>query len=434
MGNIKTLYIRNVLEDLLKKKKTVSIFIVICVVLFGALGLRQGGKTADLTDEQKQEVEEYNTKIEEYDNSIADTKRSIEEADKQIEELQEYVDNSIYMQIDPNNVQVVSSQYTVVTNNNVGNICNALIAYVNDGGLKEPLDAADEDLKIKYWRDIVGSYQSGNTITFYVFHHDMDQARRIMTILKKRVSEYLPNLQKTLGEFSLKELRTSEYTKGDTGVLNNQNNHRNNLKNYISNRADLNNKLVSFQNNKTNYIEKNQPENMEAASVNTKLVVLEYAILGVIFGVIIAFICVALKYILGDTLRSANDLKETNLNVLGTYCAMGKHTPALERSAMDVDILAKNNGSKGVFMNLLSDDELSKRTAEEYREVLKARNITVDIGSNVRESAEELKQMLECGACVLIAQAGKTTYKHLEQMEQLCGRFHVAVLGCIVIE
>jgi len=192
--------------------------------------------------------------------------------------------------------------------------------------------------------------------------------------------------------------------------------------------------LVSFQNNKTNYIEKNQPENMEAASVNTKLVVLEYAIFGVIFGIIIAFICVALKYILGDTLRSANDLKETNLNVLGTYCAMGKCTPALERSAMDIDILAKNNGSKGGFMNLLSDDELSKRTAEEYREVLKARNITVDIGSNVRESADELKQMLECEACVLIAQAGKTTYKHLEQMEQLCGRFHVAVLGCIVIE
>ena len=434
MGNIKTLYVRNVVEDLLKKRKAVGTFIIICAVVFGALGLRQGGKTTEVTEEQKQQVEEYNMKIAEYDASIEDVKKSIEEADKQIEELQEYVDNSIYMQIDPNNIQVVSSQYGVVTGNNIGNICNALIAYINDGGLKEPLEAADEDLQIKYWRDIVGAYQSGNTIVFYVNHHDMDQARRIMTIIKKRVMEYVPSVQKIQGDFSLEEMRTSEYTKADVNIVNTQNNHRNNLKNYTNNRSDLTNKLVSTQNNKESYIEKKQPENIEAASTNTKLVVLEYSILGIVFGVIIAFVCVVLKYILGDTLHSANDLKDTNLNMLGTYYAVGKYVPSLERSVLDVEVLTKNTEGRGVFMNLLSEDDLTRKVAEEYRGMLQTRNITVDIGSNVRDSAEELKQMMGCGTCVLIAQAGKTTYKHLEQMEQLCERFHVVILGCIIIE
>lgn len=434
MGNIKTLYVRNVVEDLLKKRKTVGTFIIICAVMFGALGLRQGGKTAELTEEQKQQIEEYNMKIAEYDASIEDVKKSIEEADKQIEELQEYVDNSIYMQIDPNNIQVVSSQYGVVTGNNIGNICNALIAYINDGGLKEPLEAADEDLQIKYWRDIVGAYQSGNTIVFYVNHHDMDQARRIMTIIKKRVMEYVPSVQKIQGDFSLEEMRTSEYTKADVNIVNTQNNHRNNLKNYTNNRSDLTNKLVSTQNNKESYIEKKQPENIEAASTNTKLVVLEYSILGIVFGVMIAFVCVVLKYILGDTLRSANDLKDTNLNMLGTYYAVGKYVPSLERSVLDIEVLTKNTEGRGVFMNLLSEDDLTRKVAEEYRGMLQTRNITVDIGSNVRDNAEELKLMMERGTCVFIAQAGETTYKHLEQMEQLCERFHVVILGCIIIE
>lgn len=152
MKNIKTLYVRNVLGDLLSRKKAVGTFIVICAVLFGILGLRQGGKTVELTEEQKQEIEDYNTKIAEYDASIEDTKKCVEEADAQIKDLQDYVDNSIYMQIDPNNVQVISSQYGVVTGNNVGNICNSIIAYINDGGLKEPLDSGDEDLDIKYWQ------------------------------------------------------------------------------------------------------------------------------------------------------------------------------------------------------------------------------------------------------------------------------------------
>lgn len=85
-------------------------------------------------------------------------------------------------------------------------------------------------------------------------------------------------------------------------------------------------------------------------------------------------------------------------------------------------------------MNLLSEDDLTRKVAEEYRGMLQTRNITVDIGSNVRDNAEELKLMMECGTCVFIAQAGKTTYKHLERMEQLCERFHVVILGCIIIE
>ena len=264
MKNIKTLYVRNVLRDLLSRKKAVGTFIVICAVLFGILGLRQGGKTVELTEEQKQEIEDYNTKIAEYDASIEDTKKCVEEADAQIKDLQDYVDNSIYMQIDPNNVQVISSQYGVVTGNNVGNICNSIIAYINDGGLKEPLDSGDEDLDIKYWRDVVGAYQSGNTLTIYVLHHNMDQARRIMNIMKKRIMEYLPKVQSVQGDFSLEEMRTSEYTKADAGILNAQNNNRNNLKTYTTSRSDQNSKLVNLQNNKTSYIEKNKPENMDA--------------------------------------------------------------------------------------------------------------------------------------------------------------------------
>ena len=434
MRNLKTLYVRNVLEDLIKKKVAVGIFIVICAVLFGMLGIVQGGKAVTETEEQKQEIEEYNAKIAEYDSAIEDTQNAIAEADKQIESLQEYIDNSIYMQIDPNNIQTVSVQYGLKTSNNVGSILNSFITYINDGGLKEELSDADEDLKVKYWRDVVSCYQSSNNLIVTVVHSDMDQAKRIMSIIKERVMNYVPKVKNLQGDFSLEELKISEYVKTDTGVVNNQNNNRNNLKNYTTNRADLNNKLIGFQNSKKTYIEKNEPDNLKAADTNTKVLMVAYILLGILFGAVIAFVIVALKYILGDTLRTANDIKESDLSLLGTYSAPNQYKPDLERSKMDVEVLAKAKNADKVFFYVMSDDEISKKVAKDYEESLKASGIAVETGSNISESAEELKKMIACGNCVFIAEVGKTTYRQLEQQTRLCERFKTAVLGCVVVE
>lgn len=434
MRNLKTLYVRNVLEDLIKKKVAVGIFIVICAVLFGMLGIVQGGKAVTETEEQKQEIEEYNAKIVEYDSAIEDTQNAIAEADKQIESLQEYIDNSIYMQIDPNNIQTVSVQYGLKTSNNVGNILNSFITYINDGGLKEELSDADGDLKVKYWRDIVSCYQSSNNLIVTVVHSDMDQAKRIMSIIKERVMNYVPKVKNLQGDFSLEELKTSEYVKTDTGVVNNQNNNRNNLKNYTTNRADLNNKLIGFQNSKKTYIEKNEPDNLKAADTNTKVLMVAYILLGILFGAVIAFVIVALKYILGDTLRTANDIKESDLSLLGTYSALNQYKPDLERSKMEVEVLAKAKNADKIFFYVISDDEISKKVAKDYEDSLKASGIAVETGSNISESAEELKKMIACGNCVFIAEVGKTTYRQLEQQTRLCERFKTAVLGCVVVE
>lgn len=434
MRNLKTLYVRNVLEDLIKKKVAVGSFIVICAVLFGMLGIVQGGKAVTETEEQKQEIEEYNAKIAEYDSAIEDTQNAIAEADKQIESLQEYIDNSIYMQIDPNNIQTVSVQYGLKTSNNVGNILNSFITYINDGGLKEELSDTDEDLKVKYWRDVVNCYQSGNNFFIVVINSDMDQAKRIMSIIKERVMNYVPKVKSLQGEFSLEELKTSEYVKTDTGVVNNQNNNRNNLKNYTTNRADLNNKLIGFQNSKKTYIEKNEPDNLKAADTNTKVLMVAYILLGILFGAVIAFIIVALKYIFGDTLRTANDIKESDLNLLGTYSTLNQYKPDLERSKMDVEVLAKAKNADKVFFYVMSDDEISKKVAKDYGDIMKASGIAVETGSNISESAEELKKMIACGNCVFIAEVGKTTYRQLELQTRLCERFKTAVLGCVVVE
>ena len=283
----KTLYVRNVAEDLIKKKKIVAIFVCICAIFFAGLGIRQGNKKIELSEEQQQELDDYNLKLAEYDSVIADVEKGISEADKQIEELQEYNDESIYMQIDPQNIQTVAVQYSLSTGGNVGNIINTFISFINDGALKEGLPEKDQDLKVKYWRDIVSCYQSGNTLNIVVVHSDMDSAKRIMSIIKERVQNYIPKVKERQGDFSLDEVKTSAYVKADSGMTDKQNGHRNDLRNYTNTRVDFKNKLISNQNSKKAYIEKNEPEFNVDVVVNKKVILIKYVLLGIIFGIVI---------------------------------------------------------------------------------------------------------------------------------------------------
>jgi len=431
---LKTLYIRNVVEDLIKKKKAVAAFIGVCVVLFAFLGVRQGNKAFSLSEEQQKEIEEYQAKIDEYDAAIADAEKCIEESDKQIESLQEYVDNSIYMQIDPQNIQTVSTQYSIQTGGNVGNIYNSFITYINDGGLKETLPEEYKNLKVEYWREIVSSYQTSNTLTIVVIHHDAAQAQQIMDLIKERILAYVPQVKTAQGDFTLTEMGTSSYTKADVGITNTQNNNRNNLKSYTNSRADYHNKVNSLKNTKDSFIKNNEPESLNASAPNKVVTIIKYIIAGILFGVVIPCACIVLRYVLSDRLRSADDLRDSNLNVIGKYKDGKGHLTELERSIMDIQALAEEKGMKSVFLNLLSEDPLSAKVAAEYEKAMTDAGLTAKAGAGAYEHADVLKQMISCGSCILFAQAGKTTYQQLEQQMKLCERFKILILGCVVME
>ena len=60
-------------------KKIVAIFVCICAIFFAGLGIRQGNKKIELSEEQQQELDDYYLKLAEYDSVIADVEKGISE-------------------------------------------------------------------------------------------------------------------------------------------------------------------------------------------------------------------------------------------------------------------------------------------------------------------------------------------------------------------
>lgn len=431
---LKSIYLKNLVSDFWNKRKCILGFVVVCAVLFAFLGARKAQAVRELTQEQIEEIEEYQEKLEEYDKTIADAQESLDIVNGQIEEQQKYIDQSIYMKLDGQNLYTASVQYGVTTEANVGNILNALVLYINEGGLKEALSEEYPDLAVEGWREVISPSITANLLNITIIHYDEEQLKQIFELVKTRVKGAVPEIEKVQGNFALEEIESSIYVKADVGVTNNQNNNLNNLKNYTNNRVDLENKLISQQNNKKSYLEKNEPEVMEARQVNPVVQTIAYMIVGVLFGIVLPALVFILSYILSDRIRSKEDLRNGNINVIGSYSEKKQYEPALERSVMDLEVLAKQQQLSSIFLNVMGEDELSKKTASEYAEVIAKAGYAAETGFHVQDEAEELKKMVESKACVLFVQAGKNTYSQLEQQLCLCDRFQVKVLGCVVIE
>lgn len=433
MKSLKSLYLRNLMSDLYRRRVPVVCFAVLCTLFFLFLGYRNVNPEVFLSEEQRQELEEYNTKIEEYDTALAEVAEGLKLANTQVEQQQRYVDQSIYMRLDSQNIQVAAAQYAVETGGNVGNILSSIVYYINEGGLKAALSEEYGDLDVEYWREILGCGTSGNVLNITVMHYDVETAKKILEIAEQRIMAYVPEVSKAQGEFKLNRLDMSSYSKADAGVTSNQNNHLNTLKNYRSNVADFNTKLISTKTSKENYIEKNEPDFLTEAKA-TKKDLVKYGLVGMIFGAVLPCFFFAMGYILDNRLRSKDDLVESRLNVLGCYRSKAQDQKDLERSRIAVQLLAGQQNISSIYLDCLNDDELTLQVAEGYRKDLENEELSVVVGKHVCEDGEELKNMVSGRTAILIAQTGKTTYTQLEQHMELCRRFSVEILGCLVIE
>ena len=113
---------------------------------------------------------------------------------------------------------------------------------------------------------------------------------------------------------------------------------------------------------------------------------------------------------LSDKLKGKENIKAAGITVLGNYSAKEGYRPALEREMIDFDLIRKEHSVEQVFFGMLS------------------------VGSNIENDSEMMKRFVEIGNCILFVEVGKTTYTQIKAYLEICKKFNVSVLGCVVVE
>ena len=436
---MKSIYMRNLWIGLMKNKKRVIIAWLVIIALFCSLGVVKA-YPEKLSSPESSEVEEYNAALQKYDDTIQEVQNNIELCQEQVDKQQKYCDESIYMQLDPSNIQKVTIQYMVRVNdmnssnalNEISYITNALMNYVVGDGMASEIAGELGDTSGEYLRELISCQVSGNILKIYVIHSDMDQAKAIGEKIEAKVDAYKNTVENELGSFTLSVVEFSEATVADISVQDKQNANLNNLKNYQSSLTDHKTKLVSQQSVKKNYSTQYKPDGV--TSTSPKKTIVEYGALGVIAGIVLPFVIYALWYTMSGRVKGKEELLAADVNVLATYSEKKGYEPSIARTALDLKLLAEKNEKEKLWVKCLGNSKNITKVTDVLKEDILKQGLTMEILEDGKETIDQLQNIVENGNMILVAEAGTTNYTQVEEQLQFCERFNVSVWGCIVIE
>lgn len=430
---MRSIYLRNLCVDIWKHKKVIFVFVIIFVLIFGVLGLKEA-KSADGAQEISAEMQAYEDGLQEYDDILTNVTESIETEREQVSNLEKYCEESIYMNIDPLNIQVASAQYVVQADSDE-NEKKVIYAYgesVKNGSIMEELQKELEEISDEYLKEIISYSVSSNILSLSVMHYDMNAAQQILQNLDELLQKYKEEIASAQCQFNINKLGTASYINADVNMQSVQNDNLYNLNTHKNYLADREKKLVEYQTDRDTYAEAYKPE--DAGSTNTIKMMLKYVIFGIICGIVIPVVVLMLKYITGDHLKSKEELLAAGIPVLGNYNSKKGYVPSLERTLIDLKMLAKQKNADSLFLNTVGEGEYLQKVAADYQEQLSEQGFQVCSGNAAGEDTIQLQKMVEVRNCIFVAEVGKTTYSQLEEQIQLCQRLEVSFWGCMVIE
>lgn len=291
----KSFYLKRMFRDMRRNRGAVGVCVMLFALLFGQIGSRKVEELQVRTHQQQQKETVYKWTLEESDKQIEDIKESMALAGQQVQKQQDYIDSSAYMKLNGEKIYVADVQYEMQTENNADNILNSLAFYINEGGLQRDIAKQYGSESTKYWREVTSCTTQDNILYISVMHHEEEGARENLSIIEANLEKQIPVIARVQGEFSLVEVNSSVDVREDSSIANTQQVNRDNLENYKKNYSDLKDRVVDVEESWENYEKRNFPENPGIMEPG-RMVVVQYVVIGMIFGVSVMCIWFMLLY------------------------------------------------------------------------------------------------------------------------------------------
>lgn len=440
-----------------------------------ALALVLGGyKAISAYQSNGQEYEEaqenYAKELETYNKSMEACQREIDNLTRDISSQEEYMENSILMNISPYDVWEAKAELFIRTEDRDGNqsdeltttIMRAYQSVLTSSSLlseiaeergvdhrylqelvtvtmgRDSYSGNDELFRIAGGGLIIRNWQN-NFLTVQVRYKDEEGAKEILEGIINAGKKYQGQIQSSIGPHAIDEVSSTISSKIDFSLADQQNNER----------ARLDRLTESLQ-TKNDELE-NAEEPKDSTLASPVLTGAKYGIIGGIMGVFLAAFLVSIVFVMSDKVYSSKELKyRFKIKILGTLPAGNKKTgkidawlSRLEGRAHDTDeahefglISANICNYAGDVHSLLIAGNAKEETISRVASELAGRlpGINVVSGGNILHNADGLRKLPECGGLVLIEQCGESLYSQVALEIEKASDLQKTVVGCVVFE
>lgn len=411
-------------------------------------------------------------------------------------EREAYKEQSVYMQIDSNNVWRADITFLVSSGSleRTYNIERIYEDVINNYELVEKI-ADKADLPASAVSDIYslsrgsgGLEKGSDSFRVTVYHYDEKKCQETVGAIIDYVDQKHDELEEDLGEHSVTVLNQVIGISANSGVLSTQRNFDADLlslENAFESRKSAftdeewyyYNMLTTGQiagNPNAVAVEEEEEEQIDEAEaepgnidevINAKIAVpspgisVKYIILGMIMAAFLYAFVIFMLYVLDNKLRATDQLQELyEIPQLGQipgerkskklfgavdewilklrYYNQRKFTAkeAMNLAAVAVKMAVCKNGLGTVYMIGCDLKAESLDSCRQIKAFLEAENIDAQIVNNVLYDAEAMEKLENAKGVVLVEKAGSTLYTEIAQELELLRRQDIMILGGIVVE
>lgn len=403
------------------------------------------------------------------------------------QENEEYLEKSVLMQLNPNEIPTVMLNYQFKkdqADEELSNIftmyenalldedtCTAIIQvfgeeYANTS-VRELISVTDTENGQN--SDIIKLQKDKNSgiLSIQIYAGSEEQCEQVAEIVKKRVLEYTEQLQQIFGNYTVNAISEQYYISSDSNLnvqksdaVNAVNNAYTAMKNITS---GLSEKQIGYFDLLTKDCEdqtlvKEDTQATANMTANVQYISMKYILIGLLAGMFLAVCWYAVVYIMTQTVKDVDEVKIiTNLPVFGTVLGSNENGKRniidrwidswfahdkksennellLTRISHEVAMLAGQKDKRNLLVACSESDQNLKKQADSLVEKLRELGMNVtSTDSLVSDNTEVLKQLESADSAVFVEQLMKSERNQIREAVELCRRCRVEVLGSVIV-
>lgn len=481
------------LHYILRKWRSIIVVMLIVAVAANLYSVKKSMSEAvavSTTEEVDIEKQIENAKEELTADELEQVERvySMYEYNSQLyQENKEYLEKSMLMQLNPNEIPTVMLNYQFEKDQSDEELSNIFTMYENalldedtctaiiqvfgeeyaNTSVRELISVTDTENGQN--SDIIKLQKEKNSgiLSIQIYADSEEQCEQVAEIVKKRVMEYTEQLQQIFGIYTVNAISEQYYISSDSNlnmqksdVVNAVNDTYTALKNISS---GLSEKQMTYYNLLVKGIEdkttsKENTDETAEITANVQYISMKYILIGFLVGMFLAVCWYAVVYIMTQTVKDVDEVKIiTNLPVFGTVLRNNENGKRnmidrwidswfahdkksenndllLTRISHEVAMLAGQKDKKCLLIACSGSDQNVKKQADSLVE--KLRKLGMNVASTdglVSDNTEVLKQLESADSAVFVEQLMKSERNQIREAVELCRRCQVEVLGSVIV-
>lgn len=484
----------NLFHYILKKWRIVVIAMLVLGVVADLYYVKESSSNAAAVESQTIEEESIETQIRNVKENL--TEDEMQQVDRvytmyaynedSYQENAEYLDSSLLMQLNPEEIPTVLLSYQISRNISEEEIRNIMTMYestlLDETSCADIVDVIGKKYKNTAVKELVSITDNVNNnsvilqnvesgvLNIRIYALEEKQCEKIADVIKKRMQAYTEQLQQVFGEFSVQNISEQYYLSSDSTVstqkmnvvsaMNSAYSYMNNVTNvFTEDQLTYFNLLTKPLDESMNQEERDTAEqNVADTAVKMNYFSTKYVLVGVIAGAFLVALWYACVYIITQTVKDTDDLKVvTGLPIFGTVLSNGEldkrnkvdkwidslfsrgkkkedDAVLLERVCHEIELQAKKNEVKNILVTSSADTEDIALIMDKVQQKLTELGVAVVKSDSIAsDSIEALEQLQKADGVVFVEQLMKSSREDIRKETELCSRYQVEMLGNVAV-